>query len=302
MASNAPLHPGQYIRDYVIPKGMSVKKAAETVGVGRPAMSNLLNCNAKLSSTMAARVSKAFSVDKEELLKLQQDYENYSKKDVENELVVKGFVPSFLKIRAKHLSEWADTIEARSLLPALIRKLVLTGGLEFQRVDFPAHDLSQTPGWDGEVESGNANPWIPKGKSGWEFGCNKNPGKKANADYAQRVKKKPLQERKETTYVFVTPRFWTDKKKWLEEKLAKKDWKHVLAFDAGDLEQWIETSVPAQVWLAEVFGMPTEGCQSTAGYWSYWSSTAKTPISPVIFRSAIEGHKEKIVDWFNSKI
>lgn len=300
MATKPPPHPGQYIKDHVLPNGMSVKKAAETVGVGRPAMSNLLNGNAKLSPTMAARLSKAFGVAKDELLEVQRAYDNHMKKDLESELTVKGFAPSFLKIRAKNISEWADSIEARSLLPALLRKLVLTSGLELRRVDFPAYDQSQTPGWDGIVEAENANPWVPKGASGWEFGCNKVPLTKANGDYAQRVKNLPLDERKAMSFVFVTPHLWPGKRKWAEDKARKNEWKKVIAIDADDLEQWIETSVPAQVMLAEEFGLPAEGCQSAEQYWRYWSNTAKTPISPVIFRSAIESSKQKLIDWYNA--
>jgi len=39
--SDAP-HPGIYIKSNVIPKNMSVTKAAQLMGVGRPALSNLL--------------------------------------------------------------------------------------------------------------------------------------------------------------------------------------------------------------------------------------------------------------------
>ena len=57
-ASNDARHPGEYIKANVIPKGMAVKKAAELLGVGRPALSNLLNGNAGLSADMALRLAK----------------------------------------------------------------------------------------------------------------------------------------------------------------------------------------------------------------------------------------------------
>ena len=46
-------HPGTRIKAEVIPSKMSVTKAAQLIGVGRPALSNLLNGNAALSSDMA---------------------------------------------------------------------------------------------------------------------------------------------------------------------------------------------------------------------------------------------------------
>ena len=47
--ADAP-HPGTFIKAEVIPPGMSVTKAAQLMGVGRPALSNLLNGNAALSA------------------------------------------------------------------------------------------------------------------------------------------------------------------------------------------------------------------------------------------------------------
>src|SRR5258707_3022530 len=63
-----PIHPGIYIKDHVIPPKMAVKEAAKLLGVGRPALSNLLNGNADLSSEMAARLEKVFGADAQKLL------------------------------------------------------------------------------------------------------------------------------------------------------------------------------------------------------------------------------------------
>ena len=49
---------GQSVREHVVPNGMSVTEAAGTIGVGRPALSNLLNGNAALSPEMAAWLQK----------------------------------------------------------------------------------------------------------------------------------------------------------------------------------------------------------------------------------------------------
>lgn len=50
---------------------MAVKEAAKLLGIGRPALSNLLNRNADRSPEMAARLEKAFGADQKELLKMQ---------------------------------------------------------------------------------------------------------------------------------------------------------------------------------------------------------------------------------------
>src|SRR4051812_26573455 len=68
-------HPGVRIRAEVIPPGMSVTKAAQLMGVGRPALSNLLNGNASLSADMATRIEKAFKFPRDELLEMQARYD-----------------------------------------------------------------------------------------------------------------------------------------------------------------------------------------------------------------------------------
>ena len=295
-----PIHPGKYVKENILPEGISVKKAAERMGIGRPALSNFLNGNAQLSQNMATRLAKAFNADKSQLISLQQEYETYLNHENEKRIAVKSYAPLFLNIRATHIDTWADKHEARALLPALLRRLVNSTGSEVTFLDFPAYDNSQRKGWDGKVESNNVTPWVPSGVSGWEFGCDKNPNKKANDDYEIRTKNVSNEERKNTTFVFVTPRNWKSKDDWIKEKKSENEWKDVRAFDANDIEQWLELSVSGQVWLAENLGHPQEGCQTLDNYWKFWSETAKPAISKKIFDSAVTVHSKKLIDWYHN--
>lgn len=72
----APSHPGQFIRMEIIePLGLSVTDAARALGVGRPALSNLLNRHASLSPEMALRVEKAFGVRMDTLMRMQTAFD-----------------------------------------------------------------------------------------------------------------------------------------------------------------------------------------------------------------------------------
>jgi plasmid maintenance system antidote protein VapI len=53
-----PTHPGTYVREKVIPVGMSVKDAAKRLGIGRPALSNFLNGKSTLSPPNGAQVGE----------------------------------------------------------------------------------------------------------------------------------------------------------------------------------------------------------------------------------------------------
>src|ERR1043166_2456177 len=93
-----PIHPGHYIRDNIIPSKMAVKDAAKLLDVGRPALSNLLNGNAGLSSEMASRLEKTFNADPQKLLSMQAEFDQHRQRPAASKLPVGAYVPSFLKI------------------------------------------------------------------------------------------------------------------------------------------------------------------------------------------------------------
>lgn len=71
-----PTHPGAFIKLMVLePLGLNVTSAARALGVTRPALSNLLNAKASLSPEMAIRLDKAFGVDMETLMRMQNAYD-----------------------------------------------------------------------------------------------------------------------------------------------------------------------------------------------------------------------------------
>jgi len=300
MAQNAdaPIKVGEYIRQHVIPVGMSVTEAANRLGVGRPALSNLLNGNAALSPDMAVRLEKSFSADRQKLLDMQAAADRAKQREAEKVVAVRKYVPNFLSIKARQIQEWAEgNLDARKYLPVLLRRLVHSTGHELRRVDFPGHDNAERKGSDGIIESGAATAWIPDGKSYWEFGVNNNPEAKAEKDYAARVASVPAAERAQSTFVFVTPRNWPGKEAWVKEKNAANDWKAVRVFDASDLEQWLEESIPAQIWLAEKLGMPVTGYETLDRRWERWAAGSEPRMTPDIFAPSIAAHGKAFKEW-----
>ncbi len=71
-----PVHPGQFLRTEIIEAhGLSVTDAAKALRVSRPTLSNLLNGGADLSGDMAVRFEKAFGVEMETLMRMQNSYD-----------------------------------------------------------------------------------------------------------------------------------------------------------------------------------------------------------------------------------
>ncbi|HER25576.1 MAG TPA: addiction module antidote protein, HigA family [Rhodospirillales bacterium] len=87
-----PPHPGGFIRRSVLPDGLSVTGAARALGIGRPALSNLLNEKASLSPEMALRIEKAFGVKMDTLLRLQARYDARRMREREQDISVDKYV------------------------------------------------------------------------------------------------------------------------------------------------------------------------------------------------------------------
>ena len=292
-------HVGFYIRHHVIPPGVSVTGAAQLLGVGRPALSNLLNGQAALSRQMALRLERAFGVDHDELLAVQS---NLQGKDIDQPgqaATVGRYTPNVAVIRAAQIERWSEDIASRQKLPVLIRKLVHAVGEGLERVDFPGYDNAERRGWDGLVEAAVTTPWVPQGKSGWELSTRKGVKQKADKDYAARMASVPPEDRSDCTFIFVTARNWRDKDEWAKEKTALGHWREVRAYDASDLEQWAEHSATAQIWLAELLNIPVEGFRSLERCWQKWSEVTMPRLSMKLFDPAVEAHAAHIDNWLN---
>ncbi len=283
------------MREHIIPDQLNVTAAAKALGVTRPTLSKFLNGRSKLSAKMSLRLENVFGANSQELLDMQVRYDSELNTVP---MTLQTYAPTVISIGALDIDRWANRIVARHQLPALLRILVHSTGANLTEVDFPAYDNAERKGWDGYVEAGSATPWIPAGKSGWEFGCDSEAGSKANSDYDNRTGSVSKEERRDHTFVFVTPRNWKKKRIWVERRKSLRQWKDVRAFDASDLEQWVEQSVPAQIWLAERLGIVSQGLRSLDQCWSEWASVCNPELSPRLFDYAISRHRENLSKWF----
>lgn len=90
-----PVHPGRFLRTEILDVyELSVNDAAKALGVSRPTLSSLLNAKAGLSGEMALRFEKAFGVDMETLMRMQNSFDIACARRRAEEVVVERFVPS----------------------------------------------------------------------------------------------------------------------------------------------------------------------------------------------------------------
>jgi antitoxin HigA-1 len=76
MRMRNPVHPGYFLRTEIIEAlGLSVTAAARILRVARPTLSSFLNAKSDLSGDMALRFEKAFGVDMDTLMRMQNSYD-----------------------------------------------------------------------------------------------------------------------------------------------------------------------------------------------------------------------------------
>lgn len=172
------------------------------------------------------------------------------------------------------LESWAETIPARSTLPRLLRRLVhatLDKG-SIDQIDFPSDESVKRKGYDGLLSATSKNSWIPEGVSVWELGCSKGIEKKANKDYEDRKKQTLETNPKDTTFIFVTPRYWEGKRAWAANKKKEGFWKDVRAYDADDLLQWLEQAPSVEFWFASLLNKRSKQCRTIEEFWTQWAT------------------------------
>ena len=185
-----------------------------------------------------------------------------------------------MKVSASNIISWVENNNkiAQQELPQIIRRLCFHAK-DTKAISFPAGDSTFMPSWDGTLESTDGNAWIPAGKSVWEIGTDSSIGSKANSDFGKRTEDASEEFKAENTYIFITPRRWKNKERWITDNKNTEGWKEVRAYDATDLEEWIDSQPSNAVYIAEVLGIGGYGIKSAEVYFNDWAHQCKPAIT-----------------------
>jgi hypothetical protein len=203
-------------------------------------------------------------------------------------------------INSTDLKNWAQTRDCQENLPSVIRQLIRATISNIKSISFPAGDSIVYSGWDGILESLEETEYIPKGLSVWEIGTNQDIKRKAEEDYKKRKQDTLGLNPSETVYIFVTPRIWTQKGKWVDEKKKENFWQDVRVYDARDLEEWLEQAPAVGTWLAMHIGKYPKNVLSLEDWWEQWSIITKPPLIPELVLGGRKDEIDKIKSWLTS--
>ena len=292
-----PGHPGAYVRANILnPRKVTVTEAAKLIGISRPGVSNFLNGKVSATPDMAARLERAFGVSAKTILDLQTAYDAEAGKAAGTAQKARAYVTPFLNVagqRSRQLVHDDDhwrapnslfccelsftrraTVSRRSTFPATMTQNAQAGMASSRRI--PAHRGFRQAPPDGSSVSRQTSR------------------AKADGDFAKSVKATKKADRANITFVFVTPRRWPGKTAWTAEMKAKKLWKDVRAYDASDLEQWMEQSLAAQTWFANQTDRPSSGVRTLERCWDDWANVAEPALHPALFSTAVQVWGDKV--------
>ncbi|MBE9114394.1 hypothetical protein IQ249_00635 [Lusitaniella coriacea LEGE 07157] len=202
-------------------------------------------------------------------------------------------------IDATDLNSWANRRDAQGKLPQLLRRLIHATVPRLQRIRFPAGESVQMGGWDGIIETSEGNAFVPDGCSVWELGVNRKVKGKADDDYQKRCADSLGLTSSETTFVFVTPRRWGGKDDWIRAKNSEGIWAEVIAYDADDIEQWLELAPAVHIWLALLLGKWSENDQDIGSFWDEWVNVTTPCLTSTLHLAGREQNVEKVKNWLN---
>lgn len=205
-------------------------------------------------------------------------------------------------ITALSLDQWADTIQAKSSFPGLVADLIRASAAHISSYRFPTDDKGQVRGFDGNLVAKGAPPFVPDGESIWEFGVTKDYEGKANSDFNTRVTAVDPEKRRNTTFVFVTPRTWNKVNRqlvdWLQEKRDLNEWKAVEFIDGSMLENWLDShpAVAARYARQVLRTTPPSGALSTDEFWEEFSTRFSRPLIEEVLLCGREQLAEELLN------
>lgn len=213
------------------------------------------------------------------------------------------------EITGEDLEAWANRPDAASLLPKLLRRLLLASA-PIRTIQMRADGGVRAGGWDGLVDAATEGLYCPAGISAWEVSVEKSSKSKLDADYDKRSLQPGGVEAALTTYVAVNlHRLSVTEKKagqptrfkqdWIQEKRRLRQWADVRMLDADDLATWLEHCPAVSFWLAGELGRSTDGLRDIESFTEAWRHRTEPAFSTKILLAGREIQTRITQTWLN---
>ncbi|MCP4049866.1 MAG: hypothetical protein GY730_04085 [bacterium] len=183
----------------------------------------------------------------------------------------------------------------------MVKKLVLAS-CDPSKYRFPSGDNVVTAGWDGKLESEEANRFIPAGLSCWEFKTT-SPAKlksEADNDYKKRTAEIPKKERLNSTFIFGTSRNWTKKDSWIKTQKKMNEWKDIRVYDSEILVEWLEICPAVHRWFSKYIGKRSATLWDLEQAWNEFSNRTQLRLTTEFFLHSREKEQLEFSKYIQS--
>jgi DNA-binding transcriptional regulator YiaG len=203
-------------------------------------------------------------------------------------------------VNADDLATWSH-FDRVANLPALLSKLIRATHGAAVDLHFPSDENVLRSGWDGTTRADQASLYVPEGWAGWEIGTQREDIKgKATDDYEKRTAKPGVIVPATSTFIFVTPRHWSEKDEWAEARRKEGVWRNARVYDGTDLVHWIELHPAVGLWLAKHLGKRPSGMRELDEMWEEWSLATQWPLTPELILSDRDQDAADILRWLRA--
>ncbi|WP_438035042.1 AAA family ATPase [Sorangium sp. So ce204] len=179
-------------------------------------------------------------------------------------------------ITGDDLVRWSQQYDAPSVLPDLVRRLLLATS-PLSSISMSAHAGTRLSGVDGVVRSSAETAFCPRGASVWELTV-EGELSKLNRDFKKRADDPSPFEPKVTTYVAVSARRFPPKLRWAADKRSLDFWRDVRVLDAEDLAAWLSSAPAVARWFADRLGRPVHDVEDLDGFLERWRRRTRPPL------------------------
>ena len=217
-------------------------------------------------------------------------------------------------VTAEELSRYADCNDSRGVIPELVYLLVRQAMTHGDDCRIPYGDSVNQPGLDGYVKCKTGfYQFVPQGCSYWEIGTGGKPQNKATMDFRKRTTQISVNERQNTTFVFVTPRLsgsdgWEEAKQrqWLNRR-KNKGWKDLRIIDGVKLADWLREFPSIARWLAVKMGtaVSSDGMTTPLEHWQLILKSGgkkDPPLPPELFTVTRENACNELRKLFSGEV
>ena len=205
-------------------------------------------------------------------------------------------------VDAADLAHWADRTDGAFSLPTLLAMLIRATHGPAAQLRFPADEGVLQPGWDGVTFVATGSVYVPQGHAGWEIGSQRTKvPQKAMEDYRKRTREPHQLDPANSTFVFVTPRHWTQKDTWAKAQQEEGPWQQVRVYDADDLVHWIEQCPAVGLWLAARLKKRPGGTRELNEVWEEWSLATQWPLTEELVLADRDQDAADLLRWLRGK-